>query len=231
MHSRPPFLRSPMEPSSTAGVSARLAARSRRGGVQHLDVGVSGNPDRPELLPPDRHPDLSAYRQHRHQPRGHRESRACRRPVWSSATCPSCRPTFRMTQRLDAYLRAEKVVAIAASTPASSPRAARRVRRRAASSLRPRARRSTPRLPWPRRAPFPASRAWTSPRSSVSPSAMNGSRPSGRSGAATATAPTGASTSSPTTSASSTTSCACWSSAAAASRWCRRRRRHPKCWR
>jgi 4-hydroxy-tetrahydrodipicolinate reductase len=53
----------------------------RRGGVQHRDDRLSGNPHRSLLLPADRHPDLSAYRQHRHQPRGLRSRQgACRRP-------------------------------------------------------------------------------------------------------------------------------------------------------
>ena len=56
-------------------------AGGRRGGVQYRDDRLSGNPDRSLLLPADRHPDLSAYRQHRGQCRGRGIVRgACRRP-------------------------------------------------------------------------------------------------------------------------------------------------------
>ena len=51
-----------------------------RGGVQHRNERLPGDPHRSLVLPPDRHPDLPAHRQHRRQPRGCRgRSRPCGR--------------------------------------------------------------------------------------------------------------------------------------------------------
>ena len=49
----------------------------RRGRVQHGADRLPGNPHRSELLPADRHADLSAHRQLRRQRRGRRSRRAC----------------------------------------------------------------------------------------------------------------------------------------------------------
>ena len=58
-------------PCRRDGVSGPLDRRARpfggRGGFQHRDDRLPGNPHRSLLLPPDRHPDLSAHRQHRGQ--------------------------------------------------------------------------------------------------------------------------------------------------------------------
>ena len=56
-------------------------AHRRRSGVQHRDDRLSGNPHRPELLPADRHADVSAHRQLRRQRRRRRGGAGpCRRP-------------------------------------------------------------------------------------------------------------------------------------------------------
>ena len=56
-------------------------SHDRRSGVQHRDHRLSGNPDRPELRPPDRDPDVSAYRQRRRECRRRRSHQSpCRRP-------------------------------------------------------------------------------------------------------------------------------------------------------
>ena len=54
----------------------RLRGRDvRRGRVQHRDDRLSGDADRPVVLPPDRRDDRAAHRQHRHQRRGQRVAR------------------------------------------------------------------------------------------------------------------------------------------------------------
>src|SRR3989344_6626042 len=45
----------------------RRRSHGRRGGVQHLHHRLSGNPHRPQLLPSDRDPHVSAHRQLRRQ--------------------------------------------------------------------------------------------------------------------------------------------------------------------
>ncbi len=51
----------------------------RRGRLQHRDDRLPGDPDGPLLLPPDRHPDLSAHRQYRGDARGPRVAAHSRR--------------------------------------------------------------------------------------------------------------------------------------------------------
>ena len=55
----------------------RRRPHRRRGGVQHRADRLSGNPDRSELLPADRHADLSAHRQLRRQCRRRRGDARC----------------------------------------------------------------------------------------------------------------------------------------------------------
>ncbi len=45
-----------------------LGSDSGRGGLQYRDDRVSGDPDGPLLLPPDRHAHLPPHRQHGRQP-------------------------------------------------------------------------------------------------------------------------------------------------------------------
>ena len=80
---------SPMEPSSTAKASARLAD-GRRGGVQHLDVGyqeILTDPSYCRQIVTPTYPHIG------NTGINPRTEPASGRPVWSSATCPSCRPT------------------------------------------------------------------------------------------------------------------------------------------
>ena len=51
----------------------RYRHRGRRGLLQHRHDRLSGDPDRPVLCRADRHLHLPAYRQCRHQQRGHRD--------------------------------------------------------------------------------------------------------------------------------------------------------------
>ena len=73
-------------PRGRHGVSRRLGRcagqHHRRSRFQHGDDGLPGDPDRSVLLPPDRHADLSAHRQHRHDARGPGVRRDPRRRAW-----------------------------------------------------------------------------------------------------------------------------------------------------
>ena len=68
-------------------------ANHRRGGLQHRDDGLPGDPHRSLVRGPDRHAHLSAHRQHRRQPRGRRVARRAMPPASSSATFRSSLPT------------------------------------------------------------------------------------------------------------------------------------------
>ena len=66
------------------GIGA-AGTRGRRGLLQHRDDRLSGNPDRSLLCRADHHLHLPAYRQCRHQSRGHRDRRPRRRAASSCA--------------------------------------------------------------------------------------------------------------------------------------------------
>ena len=74
-------------------VDRRRRRNHRRGGLQHRADRLPGNPHRSELLPADRHADLSAHRQLRRRAR--RTSRRARSspPAWWSRTCRRGFPT------------------------------------------------------------------------------------------------------------------------------------------
>ena len=75
----------------------------------------------PSYCRPDRHPDLSAHRQHRRQRRGRRVARGSMPPAWSFAICRAARPTCAARRTLaDVPARGAASSASPASTRASS---------------------------------------------------------------------------------------------------------------
>ena len=76
----------------------------RRGRLQHQHDRLPGSPHRSVLQGPDRHHDLSAHRQLRHQRRGPRIGAGRRSRASSSANWPAIPSNFRSHGSLDAYL-------------------------------------------------------------------------------------------------------------------------------
>ena len=85
----------------------------RRSRLQYRDDGLSGNPYRPVLLPADRHADLSAYRQHRHQPKTRRASAVCAGRTRDPRPAAAARAAGAPKPSLPEFLRRGRVVAIA----------------------------------------------------------------------------------------------------------------------
>ena len=190
------------------GVGA-AAPGGGRGLLQHLDDRLPGDHHRSLLCRPDHHLHLPAYRQCRHQRRGHREHQPGR----------ARRGAARRHHRARQLARGQ-----AARRLAEEPQSARHLRRRHArasrgasataarpaawSSMRPTASSTSRRCA--RRAQRLARPRRHGPRRSRSrPSrATAGTRPRGRWARATASSASRATTSSPSTTASSATSCA-----------------------
>ena len=107
-------------PSSCSPMARYFAATSigaeahhrRRSGVQHRDDRLSGNPHRSVVLPADRHADLSAHRQRRHQS-GRRRVRQVFAAGLVIRDLPLLASNWRSSQDLSDYLQRENVVAIA----------------------------------------------------------------------------------------------------------------------
>ena len=134
--------------------------RDRRGGVQHLAVGLPGDRHRPELRGPDHHVHVSAHRQLRHEPRRRREPPSVLSRGRSCATSPAARAAGARPSRSPTSSSATASPASPASTPAASPvTCATRVRFPARSA--PTKASCAPRPPKPRRPT-----ASTSPRRS-----------------------------------------------------------------
>ena len=113
----------------------RARPRRRRGGVQHVDDGLPGNPDRPVVRRADRHADLSACRQRGRQSGGRRIARAVRggprhpRPAAAVSNWRATRRPRRPTSRRNG------IVGICRHRHAQAdPHAARRTARRTAAS-------------------------------------------------------------------------------------------------
>ena len=97
----------------------------RGGGVQHRHDRLSGNPDRPLVLPPDRHPDLPCTSATPVATTKTGSRAPITPPASSSATCRSCASNWRMTSTLPDYLKKNGIVAIAGIDTRALTRATR----------------------------------------------------------------------------------------------------------
>ena len=192
----------------------RRRQHRRRGGVQHRDDRLPGDPHRSLVLPArsSRSP-IRTSATPASTPRT--SSRAASTPpAWSSATCRCVLRTGAAQEDLPDYLKRNKHRrhrrhrhAQAHAHPAREGRAERLPRWPATSTRR---RRSPPRRPFPGLAGMDLAKVV-----SVRRRPTTGTRASGRWARATKPDGDAHSTSSPSTTASSTTSCACSPSAAA----------------
>ena len=90
----------------------------RRGGLQHRAHRLSGNPDRSELLPADRHAHVSAHRQLRHERRGRRIGARLRRRPGRQGRAARANRTFAAAPRSASTCGARTRSASPASTRA-----------------------------------------------------------------------------------------------------------------
>ena len=229
-------------PTARCSRAASIGAAGETTGEVVFNTALTGYQeilDRPELLPADRHADVSAHRQLRRQRRGRRGGDRCFAAGLVVKDVPVRASNFRSAAslpRLPARARARSAIAGIDTPPADARpaqrRRAERLHRRAgaARALTPRARSTTRDRQGARGAEH--GRARPGQGRERARALRVDARPTWALGRGYGTLrPRRAATSSPTTSASSSTSCACSPSAAAGSRWCRRRRRRPRCWR
>jgi hypothetical protein len=165
--SLPPSWRSQTARSFSAARSAPPAPPAARS-CSTRPHRLPGNPHRPQLLPADRHADVSAHRQLRRQRRGRRGQQGPRRRPDHPRPAPGRLQLPRRPHAVSSTCSARTRSASPTSTPASSPAScAPRARRTAASSACSPARKSRrpwSTRPWPRRARRRPWRAWTWPR-------------------------------------------------------------------
>ena len=120
-------------PSTPAAASAPPAKR-RRSRLQHQHDRLSGSPDRSVLQGPDRHHDLSAHRQLRHQRRGPRIAAAAGRGLHRPRTARACRAIsarIKQPRRLPGRARHHRPGRHRHAGPGSPAARARRHERRA----------------------------------------------------------------------------------------------------
>ena len=204
----------------------------RRGGLQHLDDRLPGDPHRSVVLRPAGRDDLSGDRQRRRQPRGRRVVAARSSRASSSRSTGRAPSNWRARQSLGDYLRAHGIPGIQGIDTRALVRHLRDKGDLRRASCRPRiSTRDRLVAQGARAAPSMEGQDLVGEVTCAAPYDWNEGRWTLEGGYATPAAAGATRSSSPTTSASSATSCATWSPAAAACASCRPTRRPPRCWR